>query len=193
LPDNTVAIASLHLHSRNTGSPYESICKDWVNYAKKHWLEPESGLLCSTITAENGKPIEEPRGSMLGWSIFFMYRFDPEFAAAQYNAYKEQFSTNLWAFRLFKERGSARNTDLGDIDSGPVVLGYSIPANAFAFAGAVAMQDNQTAKQMHRLVGLGAKRQVIADEFRYKPRISGLSVSPLAEALGLYFETMKDW
>lgn len=34
IPDNTVAIASLKLHSFNTNSTYESIAKQWIEYAK---------------------------------------------------------------------------------------------------------------------------------------------------------------
>jgi hypothetical protein len=191
--DNTVALASLKLHSKNTGKKY-SIFKDWIGYAKKYFLDKETGLLCSTINSQTGKQTEEPRGAMLGWSIFFMHRFDKEFAKQQYQQYKDKFSDNMFVFRLFKERYQDRKTDMyGDIDSGPIIWGYSIPANAFAFADAVAMDDLYTAKRLHRLIKFGSQELHQNNEITYKTRFVEVKTRPLAEALLLYFETITSW
>lgn len=193
IPDNTVALASLKLHSQNTGKQY-SIFKDWLTYAKKHFLDKETSLLCSTIDPKTGRQTEEPRGAMLGWSIFFIYRFDEAFAKEQYQQYKDKFSDNIFVFRLFRERYQDRKTDLyGDIDSGPIIRGYSIPANAFAFADAVAMNDLYTAKRLHRLIKFGSQELHQNNEITYKTRFVEVKTRPLAEALLLYFETMTSW
>jgi len=68
LPDNTVALASLALHSRLTGSAYAAAGPRWVARARRAWLAPQTGLLASMVDAA-GRPSEEPRGSHLGWSI----------------------------------------------------------------------------------------------------------------------------
>lgn len=39
IPDNTVAVASLKLHSFNTNSTYESIAEDWVDYARNNYID----------------------------------------------------------------------------------------------------------------------------------------------------------
>ncbi|MGZ5244618.1 MAG: hypothetical protein ACXWW0_11920, partial [Bacteroidia bacterium] len=88
IPDNSVALASLKLHSQNTGSSYDEICRKWVDYAKTHFIDQKTKLLYSTVDYRTGEPIEEPRGAMIGWSIFFIYRFDPEFAEELYNSYR---------------------------------------------------------------------------------------------------------
>ena len=69
IPDNTVAISSLHLHSKITGSLYQSIVDSWIDFTRNNYVEPHTGTLYSMINPENGTPFEEPRGSMLGWSI----------------------------------------------------------------------------------------------------------------------------
>ncbi|GAB3845764.1 hypothetical protein GCM10028822_04760 [Hymenobacter terrigena] len=140
VPDNTVALASLQIHSNLTGSPYHAFCQQWLAYARQHLSDPQTGLLLSK-PATRHQAAEEPRGSHLGWSIFFLYRFAPAYAAEQYRGYQQHFSTNFGVLRLYHERIGRYETSEGDVDSGPLILGYSIPANAFAFGDAVALRD----------------------------------------------------
>ena len=193
IPDNTVGIASLKLHSQTTGSKYDSICGIWVKYVKTHYVDHATGTLYSTIDSESGIPKEEPRGSMLGWSIMFISHFDPPFAKELYQNYKKHFSNNFGVLRLFKERYNVRTTDVGDIDSGPVFLGYSMPANQFALAGAVLSGDMRTAKKLERLTEWGTKEVGPSGETKYQTRFVELNISPMAEALVLYGMTMTDW
>jgi hypothetical protein len=72
-------------------------------------------------------------------------------------------------------------------------MGYSIPANAFAFGDAVALDDKVNAQRLKRLINLGSKSIKSDDEIHYKVRYIDLPISPLSEALLLYFETMSEW
>lgn len=193
IPDNTVALASLKLHDNNTGSGYSSICKKWVEYAKTHYLEDKTDVLYSTIAAKTGEPIEEPRGSMLGWSIMFIYQFDSEFAIELYTNYKKYFSFNFLVFRLFKERHNNFEISIGDIDSGPLFFGYSIPANEFALGGAVISGDFKTARKLERLIESGASGKKENNELKYEIRFIDMNISPMAEALVLNSLTMTKW
>jgi hypothetical protein len=192
VPDNTVALASLQLHSDLTGSPYRAFCQQWVAYARQHLTDPQTGLLLSK-PATRHQEAEEPRGSHLGWSIFFLYRFAPAFAAEQYQRYQEQFSTNFGVIRLYHERAGSYETSLGDVDSGPLILGYSIPANAFAFGNAVALRDWRNAQRLRRVISFGSREVATPQEMHYEVRFVNLPVSPLAEALILHAETMTPW
>lgn len=193
IPDNTVALASLKLHGVNSGSGYDSVCLRWVEYAKEHFIHEETGVLYSTVDAVSGKAKEEPRGSMLGWSIMFIYQFDSEFAIELYNNYKKHFSDNVLIFRLFNERYSSRGVNSGDIDSGPIIFGYSIPANEFALSNAVLSGDYRTAKKIERLISLGAETVEKRDEKRYQLRFMDMNISPMAEALVLHSLTITRW
>ncbi|GAA4355783.1 hypothetical protein GCM10023185_18960 [Hymenobacter saemangeumensis] len=192
VPDNTVALASLQLHSDLTGSSYQAFCRQWVAYARQHLTDPRTGLLLSK-PATRHQEAEEPCGSHLGWSIFFLYRCDPAFAAEQYRRYQQHFSTNFGPIRLYRERAGSYETSLGDIDSGPLVLGYSIPANAFAFGNAVALGDGRNAQRLRRVISIGSREITEGDELHYGVRFVDLSVSPMAEALLLHAETMTPW
>ncbi|MDX1909042.1 MAG: hypothetical protein SF053_18540 [Bacteroidia bacterium] len=193
IPDNAAGMASLSIHRLCTGTEYEPLFRDWVAYARQHWMDQPTGLLCSRIDVHNGTQLEEPRGSMLGWSIFFIHYFDKSFARELYEIYRDTFSQNVWVLRLFTERYRDHATNAGDIDSGPVVLGYSIPANAFAFGDAVALKDFRNARRLQRLIQIGSVRVIHNQELCYKTRLIDMPISPLAESLILYFETMTDW
>lgn len=187
VPDNTVALASLALHSQLTGSPYAAAAQQWVARARGQYLDSTTGVLASRVDAQ-GRPEEEARGSMGGWSIWFLARFAPDFAQAQYQAYQQHFGTSLGVWQLYRERAEQYTTSYGDLDSGPLLLGYSIPATTFAFADAVALHDLPNARRLRRLIGLGSREIETAEEIHYTVRLANLSVSPLAEALLLYAE-----
>ncbi len=192
VPDNTVALASLSLHSQLTGSLYGQYCTQWVAYARQHLTDSSSDLLVSR-PATLDHEAEEPRGSMLSWSIAFLYRFDPAYAAEQYRLYQQQFSTNLGIVQMYKEWPGSFTTTAGDIDSGPLILGYGIPATAFAFGNAVALRDWRNAQRLRRVISIGSRKIETAAEMQYVVRVVNLPVSPLAEALLLHAETMTQW
>jgi hypothetical protein len=185
LPDNTVALASLALHSQLTGSAYVETGRRWVATAKTKWLDPKTGLLASMVDAQ-GRPTEQPRGSMLGWSIWFLAHFDSAFARQQYQRYQAVHSTNLGVLRLYREQPGDYSTGAGDVDSGPLILGYGIPATAFAFADAVALGDWRNAQRLRRVISLGSRDIREGDELRYGVRVVDLDVNPLSEALLLW-------
>lgn len=193
IPDNTVALASLKMHSTNTGSEYDTMCEKWVKYAKENLLEENTQTLYSRVNPHSGMPTEEPRGSMLGWSIMFIYQFDEEFAVDLYDNYKQYFSCDWLIVRAFKERYNSSETDAGDIDSGPVFLGYSIPASEFALGCSVLSGDFKIARKLERLIALGTSESGENDEFKYKVRFVDMNISPMAEALVLFYLTITKW
>jgi hypothetical protein len=133
-----------------------------------------------------GRPSEEPRGSHLGWSIWFLAQVDAAFARQQYALYQQHHSTNLGALRLYREFASGYQTGAGNVDSGPLVLGYGIPATTFAFADAVALGDYRNAQRLRRVISLGSREIREGNELRYGVRLINLDVNPLSEALLLW-------
>lgn len=185
VPDNTVALASLALHSQLIGSSYAEAGRRWVATAKRRLLDSKTGLLASQVDAQ-GRPTEQPRGSTLGWSIWFIARFDSAFAWQQYRRYQAAHSTNLGVLRLYREQPGDYSSGAGDVDSGPLMLGYGIPATAFAFADAVALGDWRNAQRLRRVISLGSRPIRDGDELRYGVRVVDLDVNPLSEALMLW-------
>lgn len=123
---------------------------------------------------------------MLGWSIWFLARVDSAFARQQYQRYQAANSTNLGVVRLYRECPAGFATGAGTVDSGPLILGYGIPATAFACADAVALRDGRNAQRLRRVISLSNREIVANDELRYGVRLVGLNVNPLSEALLLW-------
>lgn len=193
IPDNAVAIASIKLYSINARNDFDTICTKWIQYAKSHYLEKNTGVLYSTADPKTGDPMEEPRGSMLGWSIMFIYQFDKDFAIDLYNNYKKHFSNNFLVLRVFRERYDNRNTSMGDIDSGPIFRGYSIPANEFALGNSILAGDFKTARKLERLINFGTRMIKKNNEIKYRVRFVKMNISPMAEALVLNSLTIIQW
>ena len=82
---------------------------------------------------------------------------------------------------------------MGDIDSGPILRGYSIPANEFALSNAVLSKDIRTVRKLKRLMRLGTRKITKNNELKYKVRLVKMNVSPMAEALVLNSLTMTKW
>ena len=191
IPDNVAALASLKLSAIQTKNVhrekeidklFERLCNNYVH--------KELQLPFSTVNIENGKPQEVPRGSMLGWSIMFTNYLSPEVSKNWYASYKEHFSRNRLILTLFKEWPKSNNSQ-DDIDSGPTLLGYSIPANAFALGGAILHSDHKTATRTHRLMNLGRKKVSENSILKFETRLIDLNASPMMEALSLYIETLN--
>jgi hypothetical protein len=187
VPDNTVAMASIKMHGQNTGKDYQVFLNSWLEYVKEHYTDLNTNVLCSTVNPTTGLKEEEPRGSMLGWSINFIYQIDSTYAVNLYDNYKDKFSLNLGLFRIFKERYKKNETNMGDIDSGPLFLGYSIPANEFALSNAVLAKDYSTARKIKRLVNFGAKKIINNDELSYKVRFIDMEISPNFRSASVVF------
>ena len=94
---------------------------------------------------------------------------------------------------MFKERYKNSETSTGDIDSGEILFGYSIPANEFALFGAVMANDLQTAKQIERLVNFGTKIINKNNEIKHQIRFFDYNFSPMQEALVLFSITATKW
>lgn len=193
IPDNAVAITSLKMHAHNTGSSHDSVSDMWIHYVKENYIDAETGLLYSTVNSANGKPQEEPRGSMLGWSLMFIQQLDSAFAHQQYVKYKKQFSKNCLIFRLYRERKDDKSTDMGDIDSGPLFYGFSIPANQFVLSTALFIEDYPTARKIRRLINFGTKTKRKNNQLHYEIRFVDYQISPMAEALVLFSLTTTSW
>ncbi|HAN78335.1 MAG TPA: hypothetical protein DCQ31_11500 [Bacteroidales bacterium] len=191
IPDNCVAIASLFGYNNFSGSINNAFFEKFSEKLQTEFTDKKTNLLISSIDISSGEILDNCRGSMVGWSIFFIEYFNHPFAHKQYLLFKEKLSRNFIFFRLFKEHYKGSLFSFGDVDSGPIVLGFSIPANAFAYGNANLFSDKKTAKQLKRIINIGTRRIERNEKINYKIRFIDFPVSPMAEALMLYFETLK--
>ncbi|MCB9310887.1 MAG: hypothetical protein H6567_12585 [Lewinellaceae bacterium] len=188
IPDNIVALASLQKHHEITGSQYNDACKKWIAFAKENYLDSIQNLLISSIKYDTIR--EASRGSMISWSILFLSQIDRDFAVQLFERFLDNFCTDGLFIEMCKESSGDFSTGEGDMDSGPLILGYGMPATTFALGCAHVLNKDDVAKKLKRTIYLGC--QVIETQtWEYVvPRFLEGDLSFLTNAILLYMETL---
>lgn len=149
--DNASAIAAIALHARAHGKPPPRIVRQWIERVQDGIVDPRSGLLIQSVS-DSGQPIDEPRASGSALAAYFMSFADEAFARELFTAVKNQIERPL-GFAAVQEYPDSR-WRLGDIDSGPLVLGYSVSATGFMLGAARALDDRETFTSLVATVSL---------------------------------------
>ena len=119
--------------------------------------DPATGLMPAFVHAD-GSPRDAPRGCALSWSLAVLPDLDPEYAAAQWAAYRRSFGRCAGGLCLFREYPVDRSRG-PDADSGPIIGGLGMSASAFGLAAARAQGDMEAAESLRRtgeLLGMPA-------------------------------------
>lgn len=121
--DNVVCIASLALHDRLYTPQYQSLIKKWLQNIS-NTLDKE-GLLPHSAIDETGKIQENARGSSLSLMLCFLPEIDAKLAQKQYALFQQNFLAYRFGLLGVCEYPTydGGGWGLGDIDSGPVLLG----------------------------------------------------------------------
>jgi hypothetical protein len=155
--DNCAALGALALHDRITGEDHgDTLARTLAVVARAR--DPQSGLLHQSSRAD-GSPVDAPRGSgtfLASWFLRALPPLDahPGFAASLYTSGRDRLAGSVLgvqAMREYPEGWEGR----GDIDSGPLILGYSVSSTGFALGGAVAWSDRPTREAILSTIRLG--------------------------------------
>jgi hypothetical protein len=151
--DTSIGIAALGVHDKLFAPRYKSAVQSWVARAKK-LLDPNLGTLPHQSEFLTGSQIEGSRGGSLAMMILALAQADPAFAQSQYAAFRQHFlavSYSLPGVLEYPQGQSGRT----DVDSGPIVLGFSGPAVIVGMGAAITMNDLQTARALNGFVETG--------------------------------------
>jgi hypothetical protein len=131
--DNCAVIGSIGLYDRATGADHRALIADWSATCRARYCDPATGLLIQALDTD-GAPADQPRGSGTSLGLYFLAWADPELARDLYRAIRENLATDVMGLGAVREYPRGRR-GRGDIDSGPVILGFSFSATGFALAG----------------------------------------------------------
>ena len=141
IADNAVIVGALELAQRLFPEEPLRVTQPWVARARKSFLDPSTGLLVFRLD-RSGEVIEQSRGSGAAWSVFYLSYADLDFAKEQYTSMHAVLASSAlgpWVHGL-REFPPGVDT-VGDVDSGPVVMGLSPSGTGFAMAGATLSGD----------------------------------------------------
>jgi hypothetical protein len=139
--DNCFVIGSIGLHQAATGSDHRELIRDWVEHARRRYVDPKSGLLIQAVNRHDGSAADAPRGSGTALGVLAVYYADPAFARELYGGIKQTLAAAWFGFGAVREYPPG-SKERGDIDSGPIILGYGLSATGFAIAGARMHRDH---------------------------------------------------
>jgi hypothetical protein len=148
LPDNLVVYASLRRADLLFGTDFGAPVDRWVDKVAATQMDPENGLLPFRLR-DDCTPLTRGRGSGAGWNAFYLPFVDRALARSQMIRLRDTlFSRAIGVFPGIREypRGTF---GLGDVDSGPVILGLSPSGTGFALSTAVYLGD---AAMLHALL-----------------------------------------
>lgn len=129
--DNAAVIASIALH----GPQHRPLVEQWIARCRKDYLDPQTGLLIQAVEPHSGAAADSPRGSGTALAAYFLSFADLPLSRDLYRAAQTHLADTVFGFGVVREYPRHCRGGRGDIDSGPVILGYSISATGFLIAG----------------------------------------------------------
>jgi hypothetical protein len=134
--DNAAVVASVALHARATGRQQDPVVARWRELMRGALRDPNTGLLHQRIALGSHEPVDAPRGSGSALAAYFVSFFDHQLSRDLTDAIERELADTTLGFGAVFEYPSGLRHRQGDIDSGPLIGGYSISATGFSLAAA---------------------------------------------------------
>lgn len=153
---NTMALAAMALTDAVDGPQYRPFCQRWVQTAKEHLVDSDSGLLVSSFTPD-GMVGDGPEGSSIWMSAHLLQLVDPDFATEQYRLARRALGVEVLGFAYARE-WPVGGLAGADVDSGPIVPGLDVSAGSsgLALVGASAFGDLEYLTGLHATLDFAA-------------------------------------
>ena len=182
--DHCVALDALKLADYLDGDDHSALIRDWLAMARRKLVDPQSGLLISSFTAD-GITLDGPEGSSLWMTAHCLQLVDEDFARDQYQRARKELGVVTLGFGYAHEwpkscKGPA------DVDSGPIIPGFEISAGSsgMAFIGAATFADDSF------LVKLAATLDFAGFPSRTHGRLKYCASNQVGDAALLYATTL---
>jgi hypothetical protein len=184
--DSVVAVAALRLHDALFEPRFTAVIERWVQMAQER-LDPDTGLLSHRADPETGQPLDSARGTSQSLIVRFLLEIDPTWGRAQYTLFRQQFVAPFLGAPGVREY-PAGVTGYGDVDSGPLVMGFSASATVVTIGAAQVHGDRQIADaliQASEAVGLPVR-------WRNTKRYA-CGLLPIGDAFLVWAKTSSPW
>ena len=151
--DQAMAAGSVGLHARATGSDREALLADWSLRYREAAVDSDTGWLIQRLETGDGSAGDDPRGSGTALAAYGLLFAAPELSRELYQALAADGLRAPLGLGVIREYPSGYG-GRGDIDSGPVILGFGVSATGFAMAGARAHGDEAAYRSIARTATL---------------------------------------
>ncbi|MCA9605238.1 MAG: hypothetical protein KC619_06575 [Myxococcales bacterium] len=141
--DNSSFFGALAVHDRATGEDHGALVERLCEGLRTRYRDPRTGLLYQAVDPDDGGPIDAPRGSGTALAAYFVSFADPFLSRSLYESMRARLLVRTLGFGTTREYAPGHD-GLGDVDSGPVLLGQGISATGFTLALARIHGDRDT-------------------------------------------------
>ncbi len=148
--DMCVAMASISNHDKIFKPSFSSEIRQWIANLKSN-LDTKTGLLPYKVNAKSGLGIQPPRGSGTTLYLRMLKEVDPIFGKSQYDLFKKNFVSTALTLPCVWEY-PVGTSGLGDIDSGPVILGVGFSATIVSIGTLGAYGDTKLCEDLYKTV-----------------------------------------
>lgn len=149
--DIAAVAAAIAVHGRATGQDHSAVLAHWAQQVRAGQIDRGTGLLVQRMGVD-GRAHDATRASGTGLGAYFAGFADRSVARELADGLFRQ-ERNLFGFSAIHEYGGG-SSGVGDIDSGPVILGISVSATAFALAPARAFGEHDVFTRVFRTADL---------------------------------------
>jgi hypothetical protein len=152
-PTDVAAVAAaIAVHGRATSVDHQRVLRHWAERVRDVQIDPKSGFVFQRMGASNAKPHDAPRGSGTGLAAYYAGFVDRSVAQLLADGLFRHEAT-FFGFDAIREYADGYD-GMGDVDSGPVVLGVSVAATGFALAPARALGRRDSFERIYRTTAL---------------------------------------
>jgi hypothetical protein len=163
--DMMVAVASLRNHDRVFKPTYTATMTTWINRVKEN-IDPQTHMIPHKVDAITGKSIEASRGGSMALMLRMLAEIDLELASKQYSMFKDNFVSTALTLPCVREYPKG-TVGIGDIDSGPVILGVGFPATLVSIGVLPMFADQALAAKQYATVNAFGIELINSDQKYY--------------------------
>ena len=182
--DHCVALDAIKVADYLDGSDHSALIRDWIAMARQKLVDPKSGLLISSFTAD-GIPLDGPEGSTIWMVAHSLQLLDEDFARDQYQRARKELGEITLGFGYAHEWPKSWKGE-ADVDSGPIIPWFEISAGSsgMAFIGASTFNDGKF------LTSLAAMLDFAGFPSRTRGRLKYCASNQVGDAALLYAATL---
>lgn len=161
--DVAMVVGSIGLYDQVTGqvtgqgtgqaASHRALLRDFAASFRAVALDPRSGLVYQRLDALTGRATGAPRASGTALCVYALSFADRALSRQLFDALAVGQRAALFGFGAVREYPPG-HAGVGDIDSGPVVLGVSVSATGFALAGARLFEERGLFTELYRTADL---------------------------------------
>ncbi len=119
--DVVVCVSALAMHDNLFKPQYDAVIRSWLDDVKNKL--DDSGMIPHSVHPIKGTVGEGARGSSMALMLIFLAEIDQSFAREQFKLFRSNFIDQKLGLTGVREY-PLNKTGFGDIDSGPVILGF---------------------------------------------------------------------